>query len=115
MSLLRYVTAGVAGLALVVTATAESGEPPNLKDSQMIAAGRELFQTKQCAYCHGADGKGGVQLADRNDLEPTQVFQTIAEGRLHGSRRMPSWGGVLTEAQIWQATAYIMSLCQRSK
>jgi mono/diheme cytochrome c family protein len=105
----------VAGLAFLVPVTAESGEVPNLKDPQMIAAGRELFQTKQCAYCHGADGKGGVQLADRSDLEPAQVFQTIAEGRVHGSRRMPSWGGVLADEQIWQATAYVMSLSQSSK
>lgn len=115
MSLFRYVTAAAAGLAFFVTAAAESGEIPNLKDPQMIAAGRELFQAKQCAYCHGTDGRGGVRLADRTDLEPTEVFQTISEGRVHGSRRMPSWGGVLADEQIWQATAYVMSLCQPSK
>ena len=44
---------------------------PNLKDPQMISAGRELFQAKQCTYCHGSDGKGAVRLAGRGDLEPT--------------------------------------------
>jgi mono/diheme cytochrome c family protein len=94
--------------------TAASEEVPNLKDPQMIVAGRELFQAKQCAYCHGPDGRGGVRLAGRSDLEPTYVFQTIAEGRLRGNRRMPSWRGVLTDEQIWQATAYVMTLSEPS-
>jgi mono/diheme cytochrome c family protein len=110
MSIVRYAVFGAGGLLMSLALTANSEEVPNLKDPQMIAAGRELFQAKQCTYCHGSDGKGAVRLADRGDLEPSYVFQTIAEGRLRGNRRMPSWSGVLTEEQIWQATAYIMSL-----
>jgi mono/diheme cytochrome c family protein len=110
MSIVRYAVFGTAALLMSLALTANSEEVPDLKDQQRIAAGRELFQTKQCAYCHGSDGKGGVRLADRGDLEPTYVFQTIAEGRQRGGRRMPSWSGVLTDEQIWQATAYIMSL-----
>lgn len=99
----------------VLTESAQSDDVRNLKDPQWIAAGRELFQTKQCAYCHGADGHGGVKLADRSDLEPTHVFQTIAEGRVRGNRRMPSWRGVLTDEQIWQATAFVMSIAEPAK
>ena len=58
---------------------------PNLKDPTMIAAGHDLFLEKQCAHCHGEDGKGGVNLA-RRDLDPKGVFQSIADGR-----EGPSW------------------------
>src|ERR1700693_3832380 len=49
---------------------------PNLKDADMIAAGRQLFQEKQCAYCHGSSGNGGIKLAGRSDLNPNYVFET---------------------------------------
>jgi mono/diheme cytochrome c family protein len=88
---------------------------PNLKDADMIAAGRQLFQEKQCAYCHGSSGNGGIKLAGRSDLNPNYVFETIAEGRAKGGLRMPSWRGVLTDEQIWQATAYVISLSPQSK
>ena len=39
----------------------------------MITAGHDLFLAKQCAHCHGEDGKGGVNLA-RRVLEPKGVF-----------------------------------------
>jgi mono/diheme cytochrome c family protein len=83
---------------------------PNLKDPGMISAGSQLFQEKQCTYCHGQGGSGAIKLAGRSDLEPAYIFDTIAEGRAKGALRMPSWRGVLTDDQIWQATAYIMSL-----
>jgi mono/diheme cytochrome c family protein len=79
------------------------------------AAGRELFQEKQCAYCHGPRGMGAIRLAGRSDLELKYVFETISEGRVDGALRMPSWRGVLSEEQIWQATAYVLSLAAPRK
>ena len=76
----------------------------------MISAGAQLFQEKQCAYCHGQGGNGAIKLAGRSDLEPAYIFEAIADGRVKGAIRMPSWRDVLTDEQIWQATAYIMSL-----
>jgi mono/diheme cytochrome c family protein len=103
--------AAARGLLLpCVVGLASADDLPNLKDPNIISAGRQLFQEKQCAYCHGPGGNGAIKLAGRSDLEPSLVFQTIAEGRTRGDRRMPSWRGVLSDEQIWQATAYIMSL-----
>jgi mono/diheme cytochrome c family protein len=102
------------GLLVCLVVAAKSDEVPNLQDAQMIAAGRALFEAKQCTFCHGTDGKGGVRLAGRSDLEPGYVFQTIADGRVRAGRRMPSWRGVLTDEQIWQATAYVMTLSRSS-
>ena len=99
------------GVLLACTlAAGHADELPNLQDPGMILAGSQLFQEKQCAYCHGQGGSGAIKLAGRSDLEPAYIFETIAEGRAKGALRMPSWRGVLTDDQIWQATAYIMSL-----
>src|SRR4051812_32385196 len=91
---------------------AHADDTPDLKDPSVISAGGRLFQEKQCTYCHGQGGNGAIKLAGRSDLEPAYIFETIAEGRVKGAVRMPSWRGVLTNEQIWQATAYVLSIGQ---
>src|SRR5262249_24959835 len=85
-------------------------EMPNLMDPEIIQAGRKLFAERHCAYCHGSEGSGGVKLTGRDDLEPASVFETIADGRVYGNLRMPAWRGVLSDTEIWQATAYVLTL-----
>lgn len=87
---------------------------PNLKDPSMIAAGHDLFLQKQCAHCHGEDGRGGINLA-RRDLDPKGVFQSIADGREKSGLRMPAWRDVMTDEEIWKATAYVMSISPQPK
>jgi len=87
---------------------------PNLTDPNMIAAGHDLFLQKQCAHCHGEDGRGGVNLA-RRDLDPKGVFQSIADGRERSGLRMPAWRGVMIDEEIWKATAYVMSISHQPK
>jgi mono/diheme cytochrome c family protein len=89
-------------------------EIPNLKDQKVISAGHDLFLGKQCAHCHGEDGKGGVNLA-RRDLDPKGVFIAIADGREKNGLRMPAWREVLTDDEIWQATAYVLSISQSNR
>jgi mono/diheme cytochrome c family protein len=102
-------------LALSVIGTVRSDETiPDLKDANTISAGRELYLEKHCSHCHGADGDGGVNLTDRDLSNPNYVFDAIAEGRERGSLRMPGWRGVLSETQIWQATAYVISISRKT-
>lgn len=103
--------------ALVVSSMVEilrAGEMPNLKDQKVISAGHDLFLGKQCAHCHGEDGKGGVNLT-RRDLDPKGVFIAIADGREKNGLRMPAWREVLTDEEIWQATAYVLSISQSNR
>ena len=106
-------------LVLVVIAwifTGDTAYPqegvPDLKDPKMIAAGHDLFLQRQCAHCHGADGRGGVNLA-RRELDPKGVFQSIADGREKRGLRMPAWRDIMTDEEIWKATAYVMSISQQ--
>jgi mono/diheme cytochrome c family protein len=84
-------------------------EMPNLKDPKIITAGHALFLEKQCAHCHGEDGTGGVNLA-RRVLDARGVFISIADGREKNGIRMPAWREVLTDQEIWEATAYVLSI-----
>jgi mono/diheme cytochrome c family protein len=86
----------------------------DLKDPKLVTAGHTLFLQKQCAHCHGEDGRGGINLA-RRELDSAGVFQSIAEGREKNGIRMPAWRGVLTDEEIWQATAYVMSIAGQAK
>jgi len=97
-------------LALAGTAHAEDSATPDLKSPSVIAAGRTLYLEKHCSHCHGADGNGGVNLTRRDLSNPTYVFQAIAEGRERGSLRMPAWREVLSDTEIWQAAAFVMSI-----
>ena len=108
-----FVMVAVAGLLVGAVAFSEENVP-NLKDPQVIAAGHALFLAKQCAHCHGADGTGGINLA-RRELDPQGVFQSIAEGREKSGLRMPAWRDVMTDEEIWQVTAYVMSISQQPK
>src|SRR5262249_10324986 len=52
--------ATLACAVLVLGSTVErlrADEIPNLEDPKMISAGHDLFLEKQCAHCHGEDGK----------------------------------------------------------
>jgi mono/diheme cytochrome c family protein len=109
----RPVLVAIASIFISEAAYSQEGVP-NLKDPSMIAAGHDLFLQKQCAHCHGEDGKGGVNLA-RRDLDPKGVFQSIADGREKSGLRMPAWREVMTDEEIWKATAYVMSISRQPR
>jgi mono/diheme cytochrome c family protein len=97
--------------------------------AEALANGKQLF-LKQCAPCHGAEGRGDGEAAyllyprPRNlragkfrlvstwDGVPTDddLFQTISRG-MPGSA-MPSWGH-LDESTRWALVAYVKSLAEQ--
>jgi mono/diheme cytochrome c family protein len=110
---MRFIAAwGSVVLVLGLTVTNPHAEEMlDLKDPKMIAAGRALFLEKQCAHCHGEDGSGGINLA-RRTLDAKGVFTSIADGRQRNGIRMPEWRDVLSDQQIWETTAYVLSISQ---
>ncbi len=89
---------------------------PQRQFLQSVIKLTQLFPTrpKQCAHCHGVDGRGGINLTQR-ELDPKGIFQSIADGREKRGLRMPAWRDVMTDEEIWQATAYVMSISQQPK
>lgn len=82
--------------------------------TETFEAGHEIFQ-KNCASCHGEDGKGkhefgAPNLADAIWLyggKRADVFETIYVAR---AGMMPAWGPRLDEPTIRQLTVYLHQL-----
>jgi cytochrome c oxidase cbb3-type subunit 3 len=83
-------------------------------DPGALAAGAEVYKVAgTCAICHGQEGEGGIgpNLADNAWIHggsPEDIYKVVNEGVLTAG--MPAWGEVLTQEQIVQASAYVISL-----
>jgi len=80
-------------------------------NADAVNTGKQLFKQYNCSGCHSNGGGGmGPSLMDGvwiygGRLE--QIHQTLVEGRPNG---MPSWGGKITDPQLWQISAYVRSM-----
>lgn len=84
-------------------------------DKKAISTGAQLFVAYNCIDCHGADGSGAMGPSFQDGRwhfggSPGAVFESIAEGRPDG---MPSWGGRISNDQIWMLTAYVRQLASK--
>ena len=75
----------------------------------VLGRGQTLF-ARNCAVCHGADGKGVVpDTFDFTDVKQvaqrasTEFFQVVTEGK----GAMPAWQGRLTPEERWAAIEYM--------
>lgn len=81
-------------------------------DKRAIGVGGQLFVGYNCIDCHGAEGSGAMGPSFQDGRwhfggSPGEVFESIYQGRPDG---MPSWGGRISNDQIWMLTAYVRSL-----
>lgn len=95
-------------------------EPP-LPQSLSAVSGQSIF-AENCQPCHGVTGKGDgptaaslsnqppdfTDPATLNAMSPTEIFTVIKEGRM--DKMMPPWKQRLSDDQIWNATAYLLTL-----
>ncbi len=102
-------------------AQAESEVPatnPLSGDAKAIAEGRSWFRAI-CAICHGVGADG---VGERGAAADLRVFnkgfrkfvETVKNGRDVPARtaKMPPWGGVLSDQQIYQIGAYVETLAK---
>ncbi len=119
------------GLSVAMLSAISSSQTPNgrpgSKNSAELARGEKIFQ-RNCASCHGLDGKGAGMVASSLKKQPTDLTVIpLKNGRfpreelvmsisgelaipLHGSREMPIWGGVLKNGEVLSLVRYIESL-----
>ncbi len=81
-------------------------------DARAIGVGGQLFVGYNCMDCHGADGSGAMGPSFQDGRwhfggSAGEVFESIYQGRPDG---MPSWGGRISNDQIWMLTVYVRSL-----
>jgi mono/diheme cytochrome c family protein len=104
-------------LILLILSTTDvlAQDPPSTSEGQML-------WSENCAPCHGKIGMGDgptaasipnpvAKLADpavAREAVPADYFDTIRNGRM--DKMMPPWKSRLSEQQIWDVTAYALSL-----
>jgi cytochrome c oxidase cbb3-type subunit III len=81
-------------------------------NKQAIETGKQLFVAYNCVDCHGAEGAGAMAPSFQDGRwhfggSAGAVFESIYQGRPDG---MPSWGGRISNDQIWMLTSYLRSL-----
>lgn len=92
---------------------------PIPRSAESIARGRQLF-AKDCAACHGAEGRGdGVAAAalpqrpdDLSRIAPPPIFPdgVVAYRIINGVKMMPAFKSTLSENEIWDLLNFIRSL-----
>jgi cytochrome c oxidase cbb3-type subunit 3 len=93
-----------------VTVRTQKGQDVQ-KNAYQLAQGKTLFTQMNCVGCHshGGGGMGPALIDDRwiygGSIE--NIVATIREGRPNG---MPSFRGKITDDQIWQIAAYVVSM-----
>jgi mono/diheme cytochrome c family protein len=100
--------------------TLDPGEPPATLTGAELAMARQLY-TKQCAVCHGPDGKGegisALMLAPAptnfHEVRPTtaRAEAVLAQG-VRGSA-MPRWGGKLLPEEQKLLARYVRSFSDK--
>lgn len=108
------------GLKPPAQAAPPKQEPP-LPASLSAVNGQSVF-VENCQPCHGVGGKGDgptaaslpeplpdfTDPATLNALSPQEIFTVIKEGRM--DQMMPPWKNRLSDDQMWDATAYLLTL-----
>lgn len=103
-----------AALLIPIIAITAAAQPANpfVKDDQAAGLGKGVFRI-YCAPCHGIRGQGGrgpdltlgVYSSGEHDAD---LFRTITSG-ITGTE-MESYGGTLSEDNIWRIVTYIRSI-----
>lgn len=72
-----------------------------------VAATRALYESQQCATCHGPKGEGGIGVNLKTGLPMQRSVEQIAAQIKTGSGAMPSFKDKLNEEQIQELAKYI--------
>ena len=92
---------------------------PVPRSAESIARGRQLFG-KNCAVCHGPEGRGDGEVAaalpqrpeDLASIAPPPIFPdgVVAYRIINGVNMMPAFKSTLSENEIWDLLNFIRSL-----
>jgi cytochrome c oxidase cbb3-type subunit 3 len=86
-------------------------DAPYAENAYALNEGKRLYSAYNCEGCHflGGGGMGPALMDDRwiYGSDPSNIFNTIVEGRPNG---MPAFGSKIPRYQIWQLASYVRSL-----
>ena len=84
---------------------------PYEENAYAVSQGERFFTAFNCVGCHAhGGGNSGPALMDDKWIygsDAANIYASIVQGRPNG---MPSFGGRIPEAQVWQIVAYVRSM-----
>ncbi len=100
---------------MIDVATKSVSEVGGAAQTAPAASNASAVFGKNCAACHGADGKGNQAIGTPNFLDPSfQRSQSDADfsNAIHNGKagRMPAWAGKLSEPEIASLVTYVRNL-----
>lgn len=121
------------GLSMLLISACSNGtdnksDKATVAKPTMDAAAGKLVYERHCHFCHGNKGLGngpvGIAISPhpadfvhdrkRMNLTDEELFKSISEGVTRevggDAMNMPSWKGILTEAERWNVLAYVRQL-----
>ena len=107
----------ILSLGLALLAAAQGADPPfDLTAPTFIAQGQALFNGRCAGRCHGLNGAEGMEapnLTGKTHLTAWFVYDTLITGR--PGTAMPSWVDRFSNEELWQLTAFVVSLGDRAR
>jgi mono/diheme cytochrome c family protein len=98
------------GLAAGVGSFATQAQAEDAKPSDLVAAGRELFNTWSCSACHTLSDAGSSGAVGPSLDNPKLTHDFIVSRVTNGQGPMPSFGGQISDADIGKLADYIVSV-----
>jgi kynurenine formamidase/mono/diheme cytochrome c family protein len=82
---------------------------PEFQDGFSPDAPTARLFDKNCAFCHGADGRGAVKLPDLPDFraQGSRPESVLISAVTNGRNSMPAFGAVLTQSQIKDLVRFV--------
>jgi mono/diheme cytochrome c family protein len=102
--------AAAAGLAAGIGGLTSSAHAEDAKPSDVIAAGRDLFNTWSCSACHTLTDAGSSGAVGPSLDNPNLTHDFIVTRVTNGSGPMPSFGGQIPDADIGKLADYIVAV-----
>jgi mono/diheme cytochrome c family protein len=107
-------TASAVALALMMASAAAAEEADGKNsgapaEAAQVERGRRIYSDR-CSHCHGLNMvTGGNVTYDLREFPRNQqerFFESVTNGK---NNRMPPWGDVLTQEEIGDVWAYVLS------
>lgn len=102
--------AAAAGLAAGIGGLTSSAHAEDAKPSDVITAGRDLFNTWSCSACHTLTDAGSSGAVGPSLDNPNLTHDFIVGRVTNGQGPMPSFGGQIPEADIGKLADYIVTV-----
>jgi mono/diheme cytochrome c family protein len=122
-----YLTAGSSTELSLGAAGLELQKNPVPTSADSIKAGRAIY-AKNCAGCHGLQGKGDGASAPKGSTpanlvagkfkhggSDSDIFKSIEEGIGPKPMIMKPWGEKLSDEDIWNTINFLRDLAKRAK